>query len=243
MASAWGAGGVVGQVVFWLGLVTVFLTAFYVFRMFYMTFHGRFRGQDQPEDHSESSSDHKTHLAESPWVMVLPMVILAIPAILGGYLVNAPNSLGAIPAHWLSSFLSTELVKFHAPHVNILLAIISMLVALAGIGLASLMYLSRRVSPEILGQKLKPLHVLASRKYYMDELYEDIVVTRFLYKGVSLLSAWFDEAVIDRTVDFVGWCNRTTGRLLTHLQTGQVQSYGLGIMAGLLLILVVYLAI
>jgi NADH-quinone oxidoreductase subunit L len=243
LASAWGAGGIVGQAVFWLGLVTVFLTAFYVFRMFYMTFHGSFRGQNQTDGHSESSGEHKTKLAESPWVMVLPMVILAIPAILGGYLVNAPNSLGAIPAHWLSSFLSTELVEFHAPHVNILLAIISMLVALAGIGLASLMYLRRRVSPETLVQKLKPLHVLASRKYYMDELYEDLVVTRFLYKGVSRLAAWLDEAVIDRAVDLVGWCTRTIGRLLTHLQTGQVQSYGLGITAGLLLILVVYLAI
>ena len=232
LLTAWRGGDPVDQVVFWMALAGVALTAFYTFRVVFMTFHGEYQGGAQ----AESGGAGKGHLAESPWVMVVPLVALAVAAAAAGYLANPVGDLAVIPAHWLIEFLGG-----HAPKANALVAVASTTVAVAGIGLAAAMYQRRAISPEAVGRSLRPLRELLVRKYYMDELYEELVVTRSFYRGVARFMDWVDREVVDRTVDGIGWFSRNIGRAIARLQTGQVQAYGVAISIGILVIFGVYL--
>ncbi|MBI4298215.1 MAG: NADH-quinone oxidoreductase subunit L [Chloroflexi bacterium] len=239
LLEALNKGGVVSSIVFWLALIGVFMTAFYIFRALFMTFESEFRGGAEAESKGHGEA-HPVHLRESPAVMVLPMVILGAASLGGGFLANPTTALGIIPIHWISNHLSAETVEFHAPAFNIGLAILSSLVAVAGIGLAYLMYHARRVSAENMARRFRPAYTLLSKKYYFDEAYEDFLTTRIFYRMISGILDWWDRAVVDGLVDGVGWFGRNTGRALALLQTGQVQSYGAGISIGILIILGVY---
>ena len=262
LLSAWHGGALVDTVVFWMALVGVALTAFYMFRVIFMTFHGSFRGGaeaeatmmesgvplhplvggDQPPEGADAQAaghdeGHAVHLAESPWVMVLPLVILAVAAIGAGYVANPLQDLAGIPAHWLVEFLGG-----HAGDLNLSLAAVSTAVALGGMGLAWLMYMRGKPSPEAVGSTFRPLRNLLFRKYYMDDLYEGLLVRRVFYRGVTRLLDWVDREWIDRLGDFIGWCGRNVGRAMAPAQSGQVQAYGIVISAGVLVIIGVYLA-
>ena len=237
LLHAWSGGDVVDQVVFGMALAGVFLTAFYMFRVVFMTFHGSFRGGGEAEFGSQDTG-HVIHLAESPWVMVLPLVILAVAAVAAGYVANPISDLGRIPAHWFVEFLGG-----HAEDVNLSLAAGSTAVALAGIGLAVLMYQTRVLSPEAVGNTFRPIRELLFHKYYMDDLYEGVVVVRLFYRGVVRFLDWVDREVIDRTADFIGWLSRNIGRAVAPVQNGQVQAYGIAIPLGILVIVGVYLVL
>ena len=246
LLSAWTEGGAVEQAAFWMALVGVFMTSFYIIRVLVMTFHGSYRGGAEAE-RSEAGSgsapppkqDGKAtaqgHLAESPWVMVLPMVVLAMAALIAGYVVNPVSELGTIPEHWLVEFLAG-----HTPDFSIPLAVGSTVVMLAGIGLATLIYQTGTISAEAVGRRFRPLRQLLFRKYYMDELYEGFVVNRSFYRGVVRLADWMDRDVVDKAVDGIGWWSRNIGRSIARLQTGQVQGYGMVISVGILVILAAY---
>ncbi len=252
LAGAWSgefaASTAVSQLVFWLALIAVFMTAFYIFRAIFMTFHGNFRGG--AEAAGESNGGHAVHLAESPLVMVVPMVILAAASIGAGFLANPPTSLGIVPIHGLSDFLPSGIREFlpvgmvkhlQHPEFNVGLAILSSLVAVAGVALAYLMYYKRQISPEEVGRRLKGAYTLVSRKYYFDEAYEDYVVTRGLYRGVAGALDWGDRVIIDKVVNNIGWLGRNTGRAIARVQTGQLQAYAIGISVGILIIFGIYM--
>ena len=240
LLHAWSGGDIVDQVVFWMALTGVFLTAFYMFRVVFMTFHGSFRGgveaEAQDAGHVAQDTGHAVHLAESPWVMVLPLVVLAVAAVAAGYVANPLSDLGLIPAHWFVEFLGG-----HAEDVNLSVAAGSTAVALAGIGLAVLMYQAKVLSPEAVGNAFRPIRELLFHKYYMDDLYEGVVVNRLFYRGLVRFLDWVDREVIDKTVDFIGWLSRSVGRAIAPVQNGQVQAYGIAIPLGILVIVGVYL--
>ena len=227
----------VAQVVFWLALAAVFLTAFYAFRLVYLTFHGQFRGgvEAQPED-ERVGDQHHVHLHESPPVMIVPMVVLAVAAVVSGFLVNPVTSFIGIPVHWFSHFLVED-----APGFNWGVAVGSTALAVGGIVLATLMYQTARVSAEGLTRRLRGFHVLFSKRYYLDHVYEGFVVRRLLYRGVFRLSDWLDSRIVDGVVDLVAWTGRSVGRAPAQLQTGQVQVYGVGVSLGIVVILLTYL--
>ena len=235
LLDAWHGDGV-SQVVFWLALATVFLTAFYMFRVIYMTFHGKFRGGVEKEDPEHAG--HDVHLAESPWVMVVPLAILAVASVGAGYLFNPLNDLGNIPAHWFVEFLGGHVKDF-----NLVIAGASTAVALLGIGLATLMYQTGTISPQSVGRIFSPVRNLLFRKYYMDELYEGVLVYRIFYQGGVRFLDWFDREVVDRIVEFIGLVSRNAGRALAPVQNGQVQAYGIVVSLGMLLILGAYLVL
>jgi NADH-quinone oxidoreductase subunit L len=238
LVAASKAGGI-GTLVFLMAVAAAFMTAFYSFRMIYMTFHGQFRGGIDAVPMAERIPDethHTVHKQESPSVMTGPMVVLAVAAIFSGVVANSVFDLGIIPAHWFSHFLGED-----APHFNWAIAGISTVVALGGIGLATLMYRTNAISAEGVALALKPLHMLVSRRYYMDELYEGFIVKRLLYRGLFQASDWIDRRVVDGTVDLAGWLGRNGGRALAQIQTGQVQVYGIGIALGVVVILLVLL--
>jgi NADH-quinone oxidoreductase subunit L len=239
LARAWGQGGNVSQIVFWLALIAVFMTAFYMFRALFMTFHGEFRGGAEEDPAAEPHGG--VHLGESPAVMVAPLLVLGVASVMAGFFANPTTDLGIVPAHWFSEFLGQGLVHVEAEGVNLTIAGVSTVVALAGIALAYLMYSARRISPELKGGALRFAHDLLSRKYYFDELYEGYFVIRFLYGWISGFLDWADRSVVDGAVRGVDYAGRNVGRAMAQVQTGQLQGYGVVMSIGVLAILGVYL--
>ena len=242
----------VSAVVFWVLMVAVFFTALYAFRMVYMTFHGEFKGgiDKEMEDRgvaaptpmgSPAGAAHGVHLAESPWVMVVPMAILGVASVISGVFANPQVDFLGPPAHWISNFLGVE------ADINISLASVSVGVALLGIGVATAIHLLPGMSLEKvlrkigLGRPLRGLHTLLSEKYYMDHVYEGQIASRGVYRIIAGSLDWFDRRIVDNVAEFVGWFSRNIGKAISVLQTGQVQGYAVAISLGVFLIIGAYL--
>ena len=152
--------------------------------------------------------------------MVWPLIILAVPAVVAGFIANSIFDLGIIPAHWMSHFLDyNPAIHVETAKFNILIAAISTVVALAGIGLAYLMYISRAISPEGMGRALRPVHTLLIRKYFMDELYETVFVKYISITASATRLDWVDKSVVDKIANFCGWLGANTGTALRQVQT------------------------
>ena len=262
LLGAWNGGGLVepwvARVVVAGLLAAVLLTGFYTLRMIIMTFHGEFRGgvEKELEDRGQlvpagAAGHGGVHLAESPLVMLAPMVALGVGSVVAGFLANPQwiNIFG-IPKHWTSDFLLEGLVpnllpdgmELHVPSFNPWMALASTGIALGGLGLAGLLY-RRRAGPQREPlERVKPVHRLLSEKYYLDALYEGALVRRFFYRAFAGTIDWVDRNLVDGTVDLVAGIFRNFGPLiLSRLQTGQVQTYGAVVALGGLIILVGFL--
>ncbi len=225
LGDAWGEQ----QVLFWVALSVVFLTAFYMFRAIFLTFEGQYQGGAEPEDEGHGGDAARPH--ESPWVMVGPLAVLAIPAALIGF----ANISGGIE-HLLAGALPHETeAALHPFEFSWGIAIGSSAVALAGIGGAWLFYGAKVLSADRVRAAAGPLHTLLERKYFLDDLYEGFIVRRVLYGGVSATAAWFDTYIVDGIVNGVANVVRGAGDGLRLVQTGQVQVYGAIGVAGLLI--------
>ncbi|MCH8185321.1 MAG: NADH-quinone oxidoreductase subunit L [Chloroflexi bacterium] len=239
LSHAWLAGGVVGQTVFWLALVAVFMTSFYIFRAIFMTFEGEFKGGAESDPDAERGAE--VHLAESPMVMVAPLIILAVGAVLAGFFVNPLTDLGLVPVHWLTEFLGHGPVDVMVEDFNVGIAAGTSLVALAGIFVAYDMYFTRRLSADRLARWFKAAYVVLDRKYYFDEGTEKYLVTRGFYGGLSRALDWADKSIVDKAVNWIGLFSTNVGGALRQVQTGQLQGYGMAISAGVLAIVGLYL--
>ena len=265
LVGAWTGTGLVnpwvGKLTFAMLLAGVLLTGFYTLRMLHMTFHGQFRGGGEKElEEANAASGQgaaasvpvaaqhgRVHLGESPILMWFPMLILGAAAIVSGYIANPQwDSQWGIPGHWISGFLGTGLAGIvpslgHVlePHdFNRWMAAVSTVVAVAGLGLAALVYLRRRAGDQRDPlETARPVHTLLSQKYYVDALYEDALVRRGLYRYFAGTVDWMDRNVVDGAVDTLGWFFRNIGSAIGRLQTGQVQAYGAAIALGSLLII------
>jgi NADH-quinone oxidoreductase subunit L len=214
-------------VLFYLAMITVFMTAFYMFRAVFMTFGGEYRGGSE-----EAHGAHGSHPHESPRVMVLPMVVLAVLAVVSG-LWNVTGHFGAFMGHGEThGFLAGLFHPFTQP-----LPWLSLILAGLGILLAYAMYSKRSISPERIGSLFKPLYTLFYRKYWFDELYENIIVRVALLKGFFAGLETFDNRAVDGLVNGVADGAIAGGRAIRHTQTGQLQLYGLFIGIGILAIM------
>ena len=234
LLGAFHSSGAVGQLVFWLALAAVFMTAFYMFRALFMTFGGEFRGGSDADP--EADPHGEVHLGEPPAVMVLPLVVLGFAAVVTGFLVNPIVDIGIVPAHWLSHFLHAR-----TEDPSFMIALGSTLVALAGIALAYLMYSARRLTPEQVGKNAGPAYDLLLRKYYFDELYETVLTGRVFYGSLAKSLDWVDKSIVDGAVRLVGSLGRNVGRAMAHAQTGQLQGYGIVVSMGVIAIFAVVL--
>jgi NADH-quinone oxidoreductase subunit L len=204
---------------FALALITVFLTAFYMFRAIFMTFHGEYRGGAKEEGHDYS------HTHESPWVMVAPLVFLALMAIGVGWWNLAGN---------FSQFFGheSEALGFFGVFTHAI-PFSSLIVALLGIFSAYAVYNKKWVTAESLGKAFGPLYTLVFNKYYFDKLYEDIVVKLSLVKGLFTGFSLFDSRGIDGAVNGVADVVVSGGKAARRAQTGQLQLYALFIGIGI----------
>ncbi len=230
-----GHSGQLGNFMFWVALSAVFMTAFYIFRVLFITFEGNFRGGSDA-DPEGNSHGIKVHLVESQRTMIAPMVILAVFSLLIGFIVNSTVELGFISKHWLIHFLGGT-----AEHFNFPVAALSTTVAVFGILLAYLIYVRNLRFPKIFTQRLNFAYILLSRKYYIDELYEYILVTRLLHGGLAKILDWADRAIVDAIVRAIDRFGRNFGSVIAQFQTGQIQTYGITISIGIIFILGFYL--
>jgi NADH-quinone oxidoreductase subunit L len=204
------AGG--HEVLFIVGLAAAFFTAFYMARLFFLVFTGKPRSEDQ-------------HVHESPATMTIPLVILAVLALVAGFVF-----LPTWP--WLAEWLTGQ--DFHA-HVDITVLGLSTLVGLGGIGLGWMMYGQRSIRHDFISARLPWLHRLLENKYYIDELYRAILITPLKWIGYGI--EYIDRYIIDGIVKLVAVSTVGLGRLGTRLQNGQVQTYGLVTILGLAILI------
>ena len=234
-----------GTFLYALGIIAAFMTAFYMFRALFMTFHGEFRGGAEREaaEAEDPSALHlgRVNLHESPRVMVAPMAVLAVLAVIIGFVANPLTDLGIVPIHWFAHFMGEGPVYVKIPDFDIALAAVSTIVALAGIGVAYMMYYRKAWSAEAMGARFKPIYALLSRKYYFDELYEDVITRRAFYESAARALDWADKNVVDKIADRIGWFGANVGTPLRQLQTGQIQQYAAAISVGVIVIVILYL--
>ncbi len=260
LVGVWTGAGLVeprvGQVTFGLLLAGVVLTGFYTFRMIHRTFHGEFRGgvdkemeeRDKPEQDGAGHGGG-VHLAESPVVMVAPMIVLGLAAVVSGYLANPQwdKEIG-IQGHWINEFLLEGLehsVPELAGHFEVhdfsrWMAVISTGAAVGGLAVAGLLYGLLRAGSKEPPWVIRPVHTLLTHKYYVDALYEGVVVRRGFYRAFAGAIDWLDRNVVDAAVDSLGWISRTAGAAIGRMQTGQVQVYGSFVLLGTLAIILAF---
>ncbi|MBF6600612.1 MAG: NADH-quinone oxidoreductase subunit L [Dehalococcoidia bacterium] len=233
LANAWGDNKLLWAV----AMTVVFMTALYTFRAVFLTFEGDYKG-GEPSAHGEGAAAHGSgHRMphESPWVMVLPMLVLAVPALLAGF-VNFPMQSTQALGHLLEGALpASSAAALGNEKFNVLLAASSTLLALLGIGLAYAIYEAKLVRAEELRKIWGPLATLVERKYYLDDLYEGLVVRDGLYNVVCAVAQWFDTHVVDFAVNGAGQVTRKAGDTLRRVQSGSVQAYGSVGFAGVVL--------
>ncbi|NQT31083.1 MAG: NADH-quinone oxidoreductase subunit L [Deltaproteobacteria bacterium] len=209
-------------ILFYLAMITVFMTAFYMFRVVFMTFGGDYRGGE--EGHG------KPH--ESPAVMVMPMVVLAVLAVVSG-LWNVTGDFGALFGHG-------ETHSFAAGFFGILthaLPWFSLILAGLGILLAYSIYSARWLSAERIGAMFKPLYTLFLHKYWLDELYENIIVKWVLLKGLFAAFQAVDSYGVDGAVNGLAKGVMAGGKALRRAHSGQLQLYGLFFGIGIIVII------
>ena len=178
--------------------------------------------------------------------MVLPMVILAIPAIVAGFLFNPviEGGIGSIPQYWFSKMLNmVDHVYVKGHPVDFVAAGISSIIAVSGIGLAYLIYIRKSVKTSTIidgefSYMTGPVYKLIFRKYFFDELYEGKITISFFYNGLARLIDWCDRNIVDRIGNIIGFFSRNSGKIVTNLETGQVQIYGAGMSVGIVSILI-----
>ncbi|HVK37908.1 MAG TPA: NADH-quinone oxidoreductase subunit L [Candidatus Kapabacteria bacterium] len=214
-----------------IGVVTAFFTAFYMFRSVYLTFRG-----EERFDH------HHVHPHESPATMTIPLWILAVLSIVGGY-VGLPPVLGE-NVHALGSWLEPvfapaqrNIVAHHLTHsTEWILMAVSSAIALSGIWLARHFYITRPELPERLAASMKGLHAFLMNKWYLDEFYQTLIVRPLTLLSRSFLYRVVDVRVIDGIINGTGRLTADVSRGVRRLQTGVVQNYVTMFLVGILAI-------
>ncbi len=227
-----------GHPALWMiGVVTAALTSFYMFRLWFLTFWGERREAGQPgtaAPHGHGDG-HGGHIHESPWVMLAPLVILAVLSIVGGW-VGIPHALGG--HNYFEGFLApvfgTEAPAAHGGEVATerLLTAISVGAALLGLGLAWLLYVKRPGSPERIAVRLGGLYQAVLNKYYVDEGYNAALVQPVIEGSRQVLWRGIDVRLIDDSVNAAARSAQSVSRALRRMQSGNIRSYAGWVIAG-----------
>jgi NADH-quinone oxidoreductase subunit L len=204
--------------IYWMGIVTAALTAFYMFRLYFGVFWSR------PDAHAHN--DHGHHGHEGDIFQKLPLVLLAAASVVVGF----------IP---FGQYVGAE-GKPVELHTDIAFAVLPVGLSVAGILIAAMFYLRENSRPDTVSAAFGGFYRAARRKFYVDELY--LAVTKgFLFRFVGNFAAWFDKTVIDGLVDTFGVAGETGSESVSELQSGKVQHYAAWFLVGALLLIVVFI--
>ena len=210
------------KILYVIGVLTAGLTAFYMFRLLYLTFFGSFRGTEE----------QRPHVHESPAAMTIPLIVLAVFSVIGGF-VGVPEVFFH-GGEKLSQFLSPVIPAFHADvshSTELILMGLTTVVAIVAIFIAWSRYKNyREDQPSAFGKLLE-------NKWYVDELYDSVIV-RPINKLGYIANRYFERSGIDALVNGVGRLVNYGSRQLRWLQSGQVGSYVLLMVISMLLFFV-----
>jgi NADH-quinone oxidoreductase subunit L len=232
--SEYGRGAHVGYTLYAFGLAAAMLTAFYMFRLIFLTFRGNPR-----------YDEHKVHVHESPWSMLGPLVVLAVLSVVGGWV--------AAPAYWggpdyFTDFLapvfgghpSVESLGAAAAHnLELTLAFVAVTAAFIGLAVAWWLYLNKPEKADGLAKSLKPVYTTLLNKYYVDELYAKVVVRPLLWISTNVLWKVADVAIIDGAVNGIAHETTALGDGVRHTQSGNTRSYAVWVVVGAIVIIAV----
>jgi NADH-quinone oxidoreductase subunit L len=226
--------------VYWLiGVITAFITSFYMFRLMYMTFSGDYRGATAHDAHGHDAHGHGGHghgePHESPWVMLGPLVVLAVLSVFGGFV-----GYGNRFEHFLAPVFQSPVAEVaqEAAHeggdrsLEFLLMGVSISVAALGWFLAYQLYSRRPQLPARIAAGLGGLYQAVSHKYYVDEIYAALFVKPLVDGSTTILWHGIDQGVIDATVNNSATAAREVSDGVRHMQSGNLRSYAGWVAAG-----------
>lgn len=219
-------GGTIGRITWAMGTLVAALTAFYSFRIIFLAFHGKFRGTHEQEH----------HLHESPASMTIPLLLLAVGAVSAGW-IGISETMGG--GNFIGSFFSPVLGH---PHVHAgaeeewMVMGISIACAVGGILVAWVFYSLKPEIPKKLAASYKGIYNVLWNKYYVDELYNAIIVKPAMWLAGSILVPVTDGTIIEGIVNGVPKMIAGFGERLRKLQSGYVQHYALSMAVGLFIL-------
>jgi len=223
----------VGYALYGFGLATALLTAFYMFRLIFLTFHGKQR-----------YDEHHVHVHESPSSMVVPLMILAVLSIVGGWLA-APAMLNMGPDYF-AKFLQPVFggveavgVEAEAHSLELWLAGVAAMTAFIGFLVALWLYVKRPEKAEGLAKSLRRAYIILLNKYYVDELYAALIVKPLLWVSTNVLWKAADVAGIDGTVNAIADGTTAIGDRVRRTQSGNTRSYAVWVVVGALVVIAV----
>ena len=232
-----------GSWIFWvIGVITAFITSFYMFRLWFMTFFGDYRGGSAHNEHgtSRAAADDHEHghgdPHESPWVMLGPLVILAILSFAGGWI-----GIGGRFEHFLApvfqSGAASDLAHETAGEtagkgIEMLLMLISVAAAFLGLFLAWSLYYRRPQLPARIASSLGRLYSAVANKYYIDELYAALFVKPLVDGSTAILWHGIDQGGIDAAVNESAHAAREISDSARQMQSGNLRSYAGWVAAG-----------
>jgi NADH-quinone oxidoreductase subunit L len=251
-----------GRTWLWLiGIVTAFLTATYMFRLVFLAFHGPRAAEHTERDAGAAHAtpdahahEHGAHLHDAPPSMAAALMVLALGSIVAGYW-GLPHVLGG--SNRVETFLAPS---FHAQGpeaetteataeepasggegLELTLMTVSVAVAVAGIGLAAFLFLRRRDLADALASRFSGVHRVLLNKYYVDEIYDAVIVQPIKRFSTTALWRGMDAGFIDGAVNGVGTAVRQMSDVLRRVQTGSVRSYAVSFVIGVIVVLGYYL--
>ena len=184
------------------------LTAFYMFRLYYNIFWGK-----------EANHEHTPH--EAPKSMYFPLIFLALVTCLAGF----------IP---FGEFVTSDGLPYHI-HIEMSVAVTSVIVALIGIAIATWLYKDPNDKPDRMATAMSGLYKWAYHRFYIDEVYQ-FITHKIIFNGICTPIAWFDRHVVDGTMNMFAWLTQTVSYKIRGLQSGQLQSYAWIFLMGALVI-------
>jgi NADH-quinone oxidoreductase subunit L len=225
-----------GSWVFWLiGIITAFITSFYMFRLLFMTFFGDYHGA-HVDEHGHGSHNAGGHghgePHESPMVMLVPLMILAVLSLVGGLV-----GIGSRFEHFLEPVFGTsaviETANETASHfTEYLLMGVSVTVAVLGLLLAYFLYISKPYLPQKIADALGRLYKTVLDKYYVDEIYAALFIKPLIDASTRILWQGIDRKIIDATVNESATGARAASNEVRQMQSGNLRSYAGWIAAG-----------
>jgi NADH-quinone oxidoreductase subunit L len=231
-------------------LAGVFITAFYSFRMYFLVFHGKERYDQNPDAHHDAHDDHHGHSEphvphESPWVVTVPLILLAIPSVVIGFMAIGPMLFGdffndSILVNLERHPAMEELaLAFHGPLQMALhaLSTLPFWLAVAGVASSYYMYMVNPALPTALKARFQPIYTVLENKYYMDWFNENVLARGARALGTGLWKVG-DEKIIDGALvngswKLVAWVSA----LVRRVQTGYIYHYALAMLMGIFLLI------
>jgi NADH-quinone oxidoreductase subunit L len=220
----------IGKLLWFVGLVTAGITSFYMFRLWFKTFFGESRIEEHPSLHDESHAVHSHGVHESPWIMLGPLVILTILSVVGGWvgiasIFGGHDEIGSFLDPVFAAAGGTGFQAEYSHSTELLLVVASVLASATGFFIAYFLYYKKPGTAASFAQRFSALYRLVENKFYVDEIYQAVIVTPLLMFSRLILGGLVDGGLVNGSGYTAGASARGLGSLVRRVQSGNIRSY------------------